>query len=62
MPWLLVLGCFKLGDSFGSAMVRPMLVDVGLTLTDLGVLLGIVGFVGLLAIGTYWWYKRASRR
>jgi PAT family beta-lactamase induction signal transducer AmpG len=47
--WLLVLALYKAGDAFGSAMLRPMLVDRGQTLTDIGWLLGTVGaLTGLL--------------
>jgi MFS family permease len=46
---LVLLATYKAGDAFASAMLRPFLVDNGLGLTDIGWLLGTVGFVaGLL--------------
>ncbi len=40
---------FKAGESSATAMLRPMLVDRGMTLADIGWLLGTIGFVaGLL--------------
>jgi predicted MFS family arabinose efflux permease len=41
--WLLLLAVYKLGEALASAMVRPMLVDAGLGLTDVGWMLGTVG-------------------
>ncbi|MGE0713424.1 MAG: MFS transporter [Planctomycetota bacterium] len=47
--WLLLLGGFKAGDALGAGMLRPYLVDRGLSLPEIGAMLGIVGFVaGLL--------------
>lgn len=42
--WLCVIVTYKVGDAIGSAMVRPFLVDQGLSLTDIGWLLGTFGF------------------
>jgi RhtX/FptX family siderophore transporter len=40
---------YKVGDAFATGMLRPFLADAGLTLEDIGWLLGTVGFVaGLL--------------
>lgn len=44
--WLGVVIAFKMGDSFGSGMTKPMLVDIGLSLEDIGL---VSGFVALLA-------------
>lgn len=41
--WLLVLVLYKSGDAFGTAMLRPLLVDKGSTLADIGWLLGTMG-------------------
>jgi PAT family beta-lactamase induction signal transducer AmpG len=41
--WLFVLVFFKAGDAFGTAMLRPLLVDAGSTLSDIGWLLGTLG-------------------
>ncbi len=46
---LLLIMAYKAGDAFGGSMLRPLLVDAGLGLADIGWLLGTVGFVaGLL--------------
>ena len=46
---LTLLLVYKAGDSFATSMLRPFLADSGLTLVDVGWLLGTVGFVaGLL--------------
>lgn len=41
--WLLVLLTYKAGDALGSAMLRPLLIDHGLNLTDIGWMIGTVG-------------------
>jgi MFS transporter, PAT family, beta-lactamase induction signal transducer AmpG len=47
--WLLVLVVYKSADAMATAMLRPFLVDLGLTLEHVGTLLGGVGFgAGLL--------------
>jgi MFS transporter, PAT family, beta-lactamase induction signal transducer AmpG len=46
---VLLVVAYKAGDAFATGMLRPFLVDSGLTLADIGWLLGTVGFVaGLL--------------
>jgi MFS family permease len=47
--WLLVLVSYKLGDAFGSGMVKPMLVDAGLTLSSIGSLSLASSIAGMLA-------------
>jgi len=42
--WLLVLVIYKAGDYLGTSMLRPFFIDHGLGLSDLGLLLGAVGF------------------
>ncbi|MCK6523771.1 MFS transporter [Myxococcota bacterium] len=42
--WLGVVMAYKAGESLGGAMLKPMLVDLGLSLTDLGALTGTAGF------------------
>jgi hypothetical protein len=39
--WLLVL--FKLGDAFGTGMVKPLFVDLGMRMDEIGTILGIFG-------------------
>lgn len=47
--WLVLLTVFKLGDALGGGMLRPFLVDLGHSKTEIGWLLGIGGFTtGLL--------------
>lgn len=43
--WLVVLLTFKLADSLGSAMVKPMLVDMGYSLKAIGLMVTIVGSI-----------------
>jgi len=42
--WLVVLMTYKAGDSLGSVMLRPFLVDRGLQLADIGWMIGTIGF------------------
>jgi predicted MFS family arabinose efflux permease len=50
MPlWLVILAVYKGGEALAYAMVRPLLVDRGLSLEDIGWLIGTAGFfAGLL--------------
>jgi predicted MFS family arabinose efflux permease len=54
MPlWLGLVGFYKLGDAIAATMVRPMLVDAGYSLSELGLVLGSVGSAaGLLGAMT----------
>lgn len=45
--WLLLLLGYKLGDSFGSRMIKPMLVDHQWTLAQIGMLELVSSLVGL---------------
>lgn len=50
MPeWLLVLAVYKGGEALGYGMVKPFLVDRGLSLGDVGWMIGTVGFLAGLA-------------
>mgnify|MGYP000858836715 CR=1 FL=1 len=49
--WLLILLVFKMGDSFGSGMTKPLLVDAGLTLEDVGWVSGIIAMVAAIVGG-----------
>ncbi|MEK9712488.1 MAG: MFS transporter [Thalassolituus sp.] len=42
--WLCMIGLYKFGDAFGTQMLRPFLSDQGITLDQLGKLLGFGGF------------------
>ena len=53
--WLLLLLTYKAGDAFGTVMIRPHLVDLGVTLPEFAELLGLwgtlAGLVGALLGG-----------
>jgi PAT family beta-lactamase induction signal transducer AmpG len=61
---LLLLVTYKAGDAFATSMLKPFLTDSGLTLAEIGWLVGTVGFVaGLLgAITGGWLVNRVGRR
>lgn len=44
--WLALLVVYKAGEALATGMLRTFLVDSGLTLTDIGWMLGGVGFTG----------------
>ncbi|MDP2310422.1 MAG: MFS transporter [Pseudomonadota bacterium] len=48
--WLLLVFFYKLGDAMAGSMVRPMMVDAGLGLADVGWILGTVGS-GMALVG-----------
>ena len=55
--WLLLLMLYKVGDAFGSAMGKPLLVDLGMPLDVIGWVGGGVGMgAGILGamLGGYW--------
>ncbi len=64
--WLALLVAFKVGEALGGGVVRPMLVDLGLDMEDIGWMLGFAGFlsslVGALAGGamTTWLGRRRA--
>ncbi|MEL6380960.1 MAG: MFS transporter [Cyanobacteria bacterium J06626_18] len=43
VSWLVILGLYAAGHNLSATMLRPLLVDVGLSLADIGSLLGIFG-------------------
>ncbi|MEC8444013.1 MAG: MFS transporter [Pseudomonadota bacterium] len=43
--WLALIALYKFGDAFGTQMIRPYLSDLGLSLEQMGTLLGIGGFI-----------------
>jgi len=47
--WLAVLLTYKLADSLGSAMIKPLLVDAGLTLSGIGTLTLMASIAGMAA-------------
>jgi hypothetical protein len=42
---IVLIVIYKAGEAFAGGMLRPFLVDAHLTITDVGWLLGTVGFV-----------------
>ncbi len=49
LGWILILVAFKFGDYLAQGMLRPWMVDSGLTMTEIGLMLGTAGFgAGLL--------------
>jgi MFS family permease len=46
---LLLIVAYKAGDAFATGMLRPYLTDSGLTLSDIGWLVGTVGFIAGLS-------------
>lgn len=46
--WLIVLITYKAGESLGTAMVKPMLVDMGLNLKQIGLMVSLVGSLATL--------------
>lgn len=46
--WMLVLVTYKAGESLGSAMVKPMLVDMGLDLKQIGLMVSMAGSLAAL--------------
>lgn len=61
--WLVVLVTYKIGESLGSAMVKPMLVDMGLDLKQIGIMVSMVGSVAALtgALAGGWLTARLGR-
>ncbi len=49
LAWLAVIFFYKLGDAVGAGMVKPFLVDRGMTLAQMGWMIGTVGFAAGLA-------------
>ncbi|TFI53294.1 MFS transporter [Mastigocladus laminosus UU774] len=50
LPWLFVVLLYMAGESMTSTMIRPLLVDRGLSLSDIGWLLGIVSYSARIAL------------
>jgi PAT family beta-lactamase induction signal transducer AmpG len=61
--WLLVLLTFKLGDSLSGAMVKPMMVDMGFSLANIGLMASMLGSVASVvgALLAAWWMNYMAR-
>lgn len=47
--WLAILGLYTSGPYMASRMFRPLLVDIGLSMSEIGLMLGVVSYgVGIL--------------
>lgn len=55
LAWLMVVACYKLGDSLGSGMIKPMLVDEGLSLRQIGELTFVSTLVGIAGAAVGGW-------
>lgn len=62
--WLLMIFLFKFGDAFGTQMIRPMLFDQGISLEQMGLILGSVGFAAGLfgALAGGWLVTKLGRQ
>lgn len=47
--WLALIAFYKFGDAYGTQMIRPYLSDMGISLEQMGALLGIGGFIAGLS-------------
>jgi len=43
--WLVALGAYKSGEHFAGGMLRPLLIDLGLSMGEIGWLTGTAGFI-----------------
>jgi MFS family permease len=61
--WLFTLAIYKMGDSLGSAMIKPMLVDMGTSLSTIANLTLISSLAGILAatLGGVLYYRFGPR-
>lgn len=61
--WLIIIITFKIADSMGSGMLKPMLVDLGFTKTDIGYLSSFASGFGLLgaAVAGLLFYRLNSK-
>jgi MFS family permease len=58
--WIWVLVTYKIADSLSSAMVKPMMVDMGMSLSQIGLQVSMISAVTTIAgamLGGYWLQK-----
>ncbi len=48
LPWLCVITSYKMADGLGSGMIKPMLIDYGYSLADIGYLTTTSSVIGIL--------------
>ncbi len=59
VAWLFILMAYKVPDGLASAMIKPLLVDQGLSLEQIGKITLISSLAGLLAVfAGGWWVDR----
>ena len=62
LPWLLVLLTYKIADSVGSGMLKPMLIDKGFSFEVVGEVTLYASLVGLLGAALAGWlYKKLGQ-
>jgi hypothetical protein len=61
--WLVVLFTYKIADSLGSGMIKPLLVDLGYSLTEVAELTFLASISGLVAavVAGFIYYKMGSK-
>ncbi|PTQ89617.1 MFS transporter [Agitococcus lubricus] len=61
--WVWVLITYKVGDGLGSAMVKPMMIDMGLQLQQIGLYVSVLGSMATLlgALMAGWLIQRIGR-
>ncbi|REH37723.1 MFS transporter [Paraperlucidibaca baekdonensis] len=62
--WIWVLVSYKIADSLSSAMVKPMMVDMGMSLAEIGLQVSMISAVTTIAgamLGGYWLQKIGRR-
>jgi MFS transporter, PAT family, beta-lactamase induction signal transducer AmpG len=62
--WIAIVATYKMGEWFASGMLRTFFTDAKLSLEDIGLMLGVVGFSAALAGATLggWLVTKLGRR
>ncbi|MFX5747580.1 MFS transporter, partial [Acinetobacter baumannii] len=61
--WLIVLITFKVADGLAGPLLKPLMVDMGLSFTQIGIYITMLGAVAALlgALIAGWMLKHISR-
>ncbi|HFE9868366.1 TPA: MFS transporter, partial [Acinetobacter baumannii] len=61
--WLIVLITFKVADGLAGPLLKPLMVDMGLSFTQIGIYITMLGAVAALlgALSAGWMLKHISR-
>jgi MFS family permease len=64
LPWLCVIITYKMSDGLGSGMIKPMLIDHGYSLADIGYLTSTSSIIGILgaALSGFLFLKMSCRQ